>query len=169
MNATTYYRIAERKYTKDKIMKGRGDRPLANNFPAVEAILESRRPSESLDRGDSVYMREDRDFNSVGVTFDEGYIHQIEPLGKVDKRDLTWIGVLQRRNHKDTWLRKNSYPLLSDVDVADNYWSGKASDNPSWEWITKEARVLEVDSGSSRVRPNPTPFLDSFSDIPPDQ
>ena len=162
MSTKTYYRIAEKKCAKDDLMKGRGERPLADKEPMVEGILESRRPPECPDRGDSVYMREEREFSTVGVTFDEGYVHKVEPIGKVDKRDLAWIGVLQRRHHRDERLRKNNYSPLSDNNVADNYWSGEASDKPSWEWVAKEAKVIDVDGGSSRVRTK-SPLLDIFS------
>jgi hypothetical protein len=166
MSTKTYYRIAEKKCAKDDIMKGPGKRPLADKEPLVETILEGRRPADCPDRGDSVYMREEREFSTVGVPFDEGYVHTVEPIGKVDKRDLAWIGVIQRRHHKNQRLRKNEYPTLSDNDVADRYWSGEASDKPLWEWVAKEAKAVDVDSDLSRVRPN-SPGLDTFSAKPP--
>jgi hypothetical protein len=165
MSAKTYFRIAEKKYAKGDIMKGRGKRPLADEEPLVETILDSRRPPECPDRGDCVYMRVEREFGRVGVTFDKGYVHKIEPIGKIDKRDLTWIGVLQSRHHKNERLRKNEYSSLTDNDIADKYWSGEGSDKASWEWVAKEAKVLDVDSDLSRVR-RESPLLDIFSTKP---
>jgi hypothetical protein len=166
MSTKTYYRIAAKKCAIDEIMKGRGKRPLADKEPWVETILEGRRPADCPDRGDGVYMREEREFSTVGVTCDEGYVHTVEPIGKVDKRDLAWIGVIQRRHHKNERARKNEYPTLSDNDVADRYWNGEASDEPSWEWVAKEAKVVDVDIDLSRVRPK-SALLDSLSAKPP--
>jgi hypothetical protein len=166
MSSKTYYRIAERKYAKDEIIRGRGKSPLEAKEPLVEEILEQRRPADCPDRGDSVYMREEREFSTVGVTYDEGYVHEVEPIGEVDKRDLAWIGVIQRRHHKNELLRKNEYPTLSDTEIADKYWSGEASDKPLWEWVATEAKVIDVDNDLSRVRPN-SPLLDSLSGKPP--
>jgi len=65
-------------------------------------------------------------------------------------------------------LRKNQYPKLSDTQVADKYWRGEASDKPRWEWVAREAKVIEVDKDLSRVRPN-SPLLDIVSGKPPKQ
>jgi hypothetical protein len=162
MSSKTYYRIAKKKYAKNEIMRGRGRRPLGDKEPLVEQILARRRPADCPDRGDSVYMRVEREFSTVGVTYDEGYVHEVEPIGKVDKRDLAWIGAIQMRYHKNQRLRKNEYPELSDDEIADRYWSGEASDKPLWEWVAKKAKVINVDSDRSRVRPN-SPLLDSLS------
>ena len=135
-----YYRIAEKKHERGAIMKGSGKRPLAETEPHVETILEKQRPADCPDRGDCVYMLEECDFRTAGVPFDQGYVHTVEPLGKIDKRDLAWIGVIQRRYHKDSRLRKNQYSDLSDEQVADKYWSGEASDKPSWEWSPRKRR-----------------------------
>jgi hypothetical protein len=46
--------------------------------------------------------RREREFSTVGVTFSEGYIHTVEPIAGAEKRDIRWIGVLQRRH--PSWL-----------------------------------------------------------------
>ncbi len=100
-------------------------------------------------------MREERDFRTVGVPYDRGYVHTIIPIGKVDRRDLTWIGVLQMRYHKREQLRARArYPRVSDDQVVDGYWSGQASDTPDWEWVAKEAQVVAVDENRLPVRPS---------------
>jgi hypothetical protein len=162
MNTKTYYRIAMKKCAPDDIMKGRGKRPLEDTEPLVEELLERHRRPSCPDRGDSVYMREEREFSTLGVTFNEGYVHTVEPIGKVDRRDLAWIGVIQCRYHRNERLRKELCPELSDAQVADKYWSGEASNKPSWEWVAKEVRVVDVDNNKSRVRPNST-FLDTLN------
>lgn len=37
-------------------------------------------------------MREDCDFSRMGLSYSEGYVHQVEPTGPVEQRDVTWIG-----------------------------------------------------------------------------
>ena len=107
-------------------------------------------------------MREEREFSTVGVPYDESYVHKVEPIGKVYKRDLAWIGVIQRRHHRNERLRKNDYPKLSDAQVVDKYWSGEASEKPRWEWVAREAKVIDMDKDLSPVRPN-SPLLDVMS------
>jgi hypothetical protein len=153
MTTKTYYRMAEKQYAKDDIMKGQGKRPLEDTEPLIEDILEDQRPADCPDRGDSIYMREERVFSTVGVPYDEGYVHEVAPIGKVHKRDLAWIGVLQLRHHRNDRLRRDQYPQLSDAHVGKKYWSGEASDKPSWEWVAKEAKVVEADNELTRVRP----------------
>jgi hypothetical protein len=162
MSAKTYYRIADKKYAEDDIMKGQGKRPLEGGEPLVEELLEQQRPADCPDRGDSVYMREEREFSTMGLSYDEGYVHKVEPIGKVHRRDVAWIGVIQRRHHKDKRLRKDSCPELSDAQLAEKYWKGEASKTPMWEWIAKEAKVIEVESTPARVRAKSL-FLDIFS------
>jgi hypothetical protein len=166
MNSTTYYRIAEKKYSKDDVMKGSGRRPLEGKEPVVEEILKQQRPPDCPDRADSVYMRQEREFSTVGIPYDEGYVHTVAPIGRIDKRDLTWIGVIQLRHHRNEKLRKNLSPKLSDAQIADKYWSGEASDKPSWEWVAKEAKVVDVEEDRSRIRRR-SPLLDMFGPEPP--
>jgi hypothetical protein len=44
----------------------------------------------------------------------------------------------------------------------DKYWSGEASEKPRWEWVAREAKVIDVDKDLSPVRPN-SPLLDVMS------
>jgi hypothetical protein len=162
MSSKIYYRIAKTRYATGDVMKGLGERPLQSTEPSVEDILEQRRPTHCPYRGDSVYMREDRRFSRVGVPFSEGYVHEVEPIGDVYKRDLAWIGILQRRHHKNPHLQRNEHPELSDAEVADKYWAGEASDNACWEYVANEAKVVDVDKDLSPVRPN-SPLLDSLT------
>ena len=97
----------------------------------------------------------------MGVTFSEGYIHTVEPMGGLEKRDIRWIGVLQRRHHKRDILRKELCPDLGDDAVAERYWSGTASEDPVWEWVAEKVRVVEVESKVSPVRPGSS-FLNIF-------
>src|SRR5271155_4435249 len=101
MAAKTYNRIEKDKRPFGGIFTRSGPPPLNQDYPVVESILERRRPAECLSRSESVNMREDRDFSMMGIdTFDNGYVHQLEPLGPVETRDVVWIGALQARYPK---------------------------------------------------------------------
>lgn len=69
-------------------------------------------------------MREEREFSTVGVPYDESYVHKVEPQTRL--------------------------------------WSGEASEKPRWEWVAREAKVIDVDKDLSPVRPN-SPLLDVMS------
>lgn len=156
MTFKTYNRISAIQYPVGHLFEGSGAAPLIGRFEKVEVILERRRPAAKPARAESVYMREGRDFKTVGVTFDNGYVHELVPNSEVERRDLYWIGVLQSRYFPDERFRSDREPTRSDDDVADLYWSGEPSENQDWEWVTKSARVIAVDDKSSSVRPGPS-------------
>lgn len=152
MAKTEFYRIAERKYAKGHVFRGIGKSPLQDRFPEVETILERRRPKCKCSRADSVYLKDDKDFGRVGVTFREGYIHTVEPNRVNDRRDLGWTGVLQKRYFPEPRFGKMLLPDLTDDQVADKWWAGEASNAPVWEWVTEEAIVVDVDDNPTFVR-----------------
>lgn len=153
MTSTKFYRIAGKKHDVGDTMMGRGTAPLQDRFPMVEEILERRRPADCPPRADCIYMRDARDFRTVGVTYKEGYVHEVEPVGKVDQRDIAWIGSLQWRYFPTEKMRKDEHPPLSDDELADRYWGGVASEKPTWEWVSKEGTVKAVDDVVSPVSP----------------
>ena len=66
MRKKQYYHIAENKHTNGHVFKGSGKRPLQDRWRDVEDIFERRRPKSKDDRGNSVYLREDKEFSKVG-------------------------------------------------------------------------------------------------------
>jgi hypothetical protein len=156
-----FYRISNDKYPKGYVFRGSGKRPLQDRFPEVEDILEGRRPKDKDDRGNSVYLREDKDFSKVGVTYGEGYIHTVDPVGRVERRDLVWTGILQKRYIQDERFRKDLRPDLSDDQVADKWWAGEGSETPDWEWVAPQATVVDVEADPITVKPN-SPLLNIF-------
>ena len=162
MSKKQYYRIAEKKYPKDHVFKGSGKRPLQDRFPEVEDILERRRPKGKNGRGDSVYLKDSKDFSKVGVTYGEGYVHTVDAVGRVEQRDLGWTGVLQQRYFPDKRFRKNLLPHLTDDEVADKWWAGEASEKPEWEWVAEGATVVDVENDRVTVKPD-SPLLNAFN------
>jgi hypothetical protein len=156
MAAKMYNRIEKDRRPLGDIIMRSGPPPLSQDYAVVEKILESRRPPACLSRSESVNMREDRNFSLMGIdTIDAGYVHQIEPLGPVEARDVEWIGALQRRYPKRGLNLTDKYPSVSDDELADRYWRGELSASPSIEIAAKEAKVVSVEEQLSPVRPSP--------------
>ena len=149
-----FKRIAREPFEVGDVINGSGTKPLQSRFPEIEEVLERNRPHSVPDRGNCVFMRDDADFSQTGVSFDKGYVHDVEPIGSVRKRDTYWIGVLQKRHFKDARFQKNIEPILSDDEVAQNYWGCKAGPNPIWEWVAESAKVISVAADPVLVRPN---------------
>ncbi len=147
-----YNRLAREVHPVGHIFTGNGKLPLAR-YAEVEDALARNRPVASPPRSDCVYMKEDLDFSSVGVDYEEGYVHKVEPKGDVERRDIYWVGVLVKRYAKSRMMRKEIEPHLSDDDVAQRYWGGTASPSPTWEFIAKEATVVGVNTTIVSVRP----------------
>ena len=94
----TYNHMARDKNAVGTVLKGKGKKMVA---PSIEDLLEEHRSKSSPSRLDSVYMTEDRDFYRQGISAENGYVHQIEPIGPTERRDNKWIGELEW-NHDET-------------------------------------------------------------------
>lgn len=150
----TYNRIEENKREVGFRMTRNSPAALEKDYPTVEAILERRRPEGCVSRRNSVNMREDRDFRTMGIEgFEHGYVHQLEPTKPVEVRDVVWIGALQARYPKNNLPLRDQYPGVSDDELADRYWRGELSASPSTECVTEEAIVISVEDKLSPVRP----------------
>jgi hypothetical protein len=112
--------------------------------PAIEALLDSCRPDSSIPRSEAVYLSETPEASRHGLRYDEGYVHLVEPVGDVQRRDNNWIGQLQIRHHTNSrFARFKDKRLnhLSDVEMATKYFAGEASPNPNWEIVARSAQV----------------------------
>jgi len=157
-----FYHIAKEKFEIGHRFERHGMRPLQELCPHVEDILERNRPHSMLERGSIVYLKKDKDFSQVGVWFDEGFIHTVNPVDDPVSRDLTWTGVLQGRYPRDEHIKIRPGCNLTDDQVAEQWWKGAASEAPNWEWITNAAIVTHVEEDPVKVRPN-SPLLDLLS------
>lgn len=156
-----YYHISPVQLLLGRVIVGTGKRPLEERHPIIEGILEERRPTHELDRGSPVYLRQHKDFSTVGVTYYKGYIHIVEPIGNIRRRDLVWTGILQERHARDMRFRRDRCPLLTDGEIADLWWAGEASDQPDWEFLAERASVIEAESSPVIVKPF-SPLLNIF-------
>lgn len=130
--------------------------------PQIENALSAAKPATAPSRSASVFMLENLDFSRCGLAT-SGYIYRVEPLEKVNRFDLSWIGDMQKA------LLKKKYPpqgsgLLKDypdwsITLVDfgcaSYWSGLASNDPVWEILTSRFRIAELIS-NKRVDPTAT-------------
>lgn len=157
----TYNRIAKDQHAVGHAFMGRGVAPLLKEHPHVEAFLELHRPPHCMARKDTTYMREDRDFSMMGLQdwYTEGYVHQVEPKGPVEKRDVRWIGALQALMARSEMAskyyaarRKTMFEGLSNEEIAEAYWTGRESREPSWEFVTIEGEVIAVDDKPSPLK-----------------
>lgn len=108
----------------------------------VEAVLERRRPDERRRRRDCIYLSTTEDAGRSGVDFASGFVHQATPIGPFDKRDNFWVGQLEARHDPGrAGHRRPQLDNISDDALADSYWSGVQSTNPSWEIVASGARI----------------------------
>lgn len=163
MSEQRFYRMENTKRSVGYTFLRQGDPPLQAKWPEVEAILERRRPPACISRSEAVYVCEDRDFRHVGLPYHRGYVHEVEPLLPIEKRDAAWIGALQKRHltpaqQQDAQANPERYPRtnsdLTDEDIADRYWNGDASEKPRFEVVTKSAQVVSVDEQLSPLGPD---------------
>ncbi|WP_047454636.1 hypothetical protein [Rhizobium rhizogenes] len=157
--AKTYNRMAKQPEPKGFIFGATGVFPLKADSPEVEKCLERNRPTRCLRRDSCVYMREDRDFSRMGLSYSEGYVHQVEPTGPVEQRDVTWIGYLQLLLNCNATIQKVSEEQrmsrhgFTNDELAQRYWEGAVSPEPNFEHVTSQAKVVEIDNFLSPVKP----------------
>jgi hypothetical protein len=144
-----YYRMMKTKHPIGFKLEPKGEPHID---PDVEAILAKHRRDGQIDRANAVYFAETPEFSSLGIPYDEGFIHIVEPVGETQRRDQAWLGELQLRHHKNQELiRRQSAPLRarreefegrSDQVLCENYFSGVLSSNPVIEVVATSATVV---------------------------
>lgn len=159
MANTKYYHMSREKLPNGTPLKVKG---AFHVEPKVEDILSSRKPDECVPRSESIFLSPTPDVRTQGLTYDEGYLHIVEPSGRIERRDNSWIGELQKRHHaneKIRCLRDSMLSNLTDDDLADNYWRGTASNNPTWEIVAEAAVITDLVSDNPvAVRPSKFKF-----------
>jgi hypothetical protein len=139
-----YYRMSQKKLELGKPVQGTGALHLGAE---LEKLLEQQRPDECISRTDCVFFSDNEDPKKHGLPYDYGYLHVIEPVGPVQKRDNYWLGQLQTRHHPTlSWRQDLSIADLTDKKLADKYWKGEPSNKPNWEMVARSATVMEYAS-----------------------
>lgn len=114
----------------------------------IEDGLESFRPEEAYSRRSSVFSHPIADFSESGLSID-GYIYEVEIPDDAQKRDLAWIGELQKARLKLKYpklIHMQNYPDWSEnflKECASRYWAGMASDRPNWEYLSLHINIVK--------------------------
>lgn len=129
--------------------------PLSERYPGIERILDQYRPDECLSRRDCVYSLASEKDSRAGIQVQIQYVHKLELIGPIERRDMIWIGALQAK-HPNTYnsesetrimqrlASRNQYATLSDEELARRYWTGAPSAEPAFEFVARSAQVLST-------------------------
>jgi len=119
------------------------------------SFMESQRDHSAnpISRLNAIYMCSTNDF-SCQVVSRYKHIYLVAPLTEPTPHDNVWLGVLQYRRIKDKSSKITHHASLdlkiqsrfadkkyghfveSDEELADNYWKGKSTPTPCWEFLT---------------------------------
>jgi len=103
----------------------------------TEQIIEQYRPSNKISRFDSVFLVDDPSNIDYAGGYDD-YIYVVEPIGQVDKSNLSWytdVSVYLDASHEE----QKEWSL--------NYWNGipyEKRANSLWEYRTKAAEIIDI-------------------------
>ena len=140
ISAMTFYHGSSDKLPVGTILKGRGDEYSAEwGNSGFYKILEYYRPSNMLAHSEAVFMTDnDDDLDSAGGGTD--WVFTLRPLGRVERHDMNWGSeismILDETNDLDDYRFE---------EMANNYWSGKPSYDPLWEYLTPSASIIAVE------------------------
>lgn len=101
----------------------------------IENILEKYRPENKISRFNSVFLVDNPDNVDFAGGY-EDYIYKVQPIGQIDKSDLSWYSDVSIYNTE----KENQI-------YATNYWNQipyKNSDNSLWEYRCKSAKIIEL-------------------------
>jgi hypothetical protein len=141
-NPQPYYRMMKEKHAIGCKLQPSGP----HIDPDVEAILAKHRKGDRIDRATAVYLAEKPEFSALGISYDVGFIHIVEPIGEIQRRDQAWLGELQWRHEKRGHLkqfsekpligaRRKEFERMSDEGLCESYFSGAMSRNPAIEIV----------------------------------
>jgi len=106
---------------------------------SVGRILEDMRPPASLAHRDAVFMCDDpQECDNAGANCE--WLFEVVPTGKVQRHDMDWPTTIDSMV-SDGWPPDDA----RIVELARRYWSGEASDMPTWEYLARSAAVTSVE------------------------
>src|SRR5690606_13063150 len=100
-------------------------------------------PANQLSRNQSVFFTTSSDPKEVElISGTSAYIYEVDPIGPIYRNDAFWI---------DYMLGNGVYPymegetsLLPQLQmIAEEYWQGKKSENPKWEFRARSVSILD--------------------------
>lgn len=159
-----FYRMSQRKLLVGEVFKPTGWMHVG---PRIESLLEAQLPHGKISRSKAVFVSPNPEVSKMGLTYGQGYLHVVKPIGSVEKRDNNFIGELQKRHSTIDAIRAMADPrlqTLTDDQIAQKYGAGEASPEPNWEFLCSGAEVVEVDDALHVVR-KPSRLTQTIIDI----
>lgn len=109
------------------------------SWNSVGRILEDLRPPASLAHRDAVFMCDDpQECDNAGAYCE--WLFEVMPAGDQQRHDMDWATTIDSMV-SDGWPCDDA----RIVELARHYWSGEASDMPTWEYLARAATVVSVE------------------------
>jgi hypothetical protein len=139
LNTRLYYHSSVNELDVGTILTGRGsDYDRDWGYVPFFEVLERYRPADKLSHRDAVFMvSNEDDLDSAGGSTE--YVFTLQPLGPVYKHDMNWSSLIS--SLVDDGHDYDSQELKT---AAENYWAGKPTDDPLWEYLTTKAKIVAV-------------------------
>jgi hypothetical protein len=143
--AMLYFHRSSTRLQIGQVLTGRG---LPKNPVRLEDAFEGGRPADLISRREAVFMADAPIGGLHGVS--GGFVYIVEPALPVLRLDNRWVGKLQQALLAEKYDGREglrAYPKWTPTFVDDcvrSYWSGAASSEPSWEYISRQARVVQL-------------------------
>jgi hypothetical protein len=100
-------------------------------------VLEKYRPQHLLPHKESVFMCDNpQDIDNTGGGTD--WLFTVLPDEYIQKHDQSWCSEISLLIDND-----ENQELIEQY--AFNYWNGISSENPVWEYLTKQAKIIVVE------------------------
>ena len=141
----SFFHGSKRDIQLGTIIKGKRIQHYDSESKMVEKVLEHFKPLDCLSRNASVFMVDAPNIDLIekaGGYAD--YIYSVEPLGKIEKNDVSWWG--------DIYSLSLHYSSIEELipeskEIAINYWKGVSSKKPLWEYRTPAFKIVSLVGG----------------------
>ena len=153
-----YFHGSNTKLEPGTVLRGRGEAyrlEWSSLGPAYE-LLESRKPDGMISHHEGVFMCSENEDKNNDYGLDDidccgggtEYICLMKPIGVIEKHDMnqmpTAVCLFDTLDELDSNSLEYKEVYQQIVDCIDDYWNGVASGDPLWEYIAREAEIIEV-------------------------
>lgn len=133
---TTFWHASAKALPTGTILLPRSDYEARWDALSAGRILEGFRPASSLPHRDAVFLCEDpQDCDNCGAECE--WLYEARPDARLERHDMEWSTLI------DCLTSDGSPPDAPEIaELARRYWTGEASDHPTWEILTPQATIL---------------------------
>jgi len=106
----------------------------------IEDLFEKYKPANKISRKNCVYMVSNPDDIDAAGGYSD-YIYMVNPIGPIDKSDLSWYAEVDGLLHDKN---KNIKIIKSYIN---NYWTGvqyKTKEHSLFEYRANSAKIIEI-------------------------